>query len=143
MSNLIYEQFDIRDDYFEFTLHPKRFRSFRLHLGEEEMPDTFREVHFFDIVWFRGTEELIAAEIERSFGTILPLDFRLKKSTGKYLYLGNFTEKEIDDLLPFRGHIIKHLWALYTQDKGKSVKGDSNGQPGTGHNQEHSNSISA
>lgn len=112
----LYEQLIIDDDYLEFTLAPRRFRSFRLHLGQEVILDENGGVHCFDLVWFRETEELVAAEVEKKLGVVLPLNFELKKSTGRYLFLGQFTEEGIDDLLPFQGHIIRRLWALYTSE---------------------------
>ena len=120
MSDLTYERLAITmnscSNYLEFTLAPKRFRSFRLHLSEEEIIDENGTPHYFDLIWFKDTEELIAAEVEESLGLILPLNFKLKKSTDRYLFLGSFTEKGIDDLLLHRGGIIKYLWELHTQE---------------------------
>ena len=118
MSNLTWETMELEEQlsfstsYLDFTLAPRRFRAFRLHLGEEEISDEKGDLHFFDLIWFRSTGELIAAEVEESLGTVLPLNFKLKKSTDRYLFLGKFREEEIDDLLPYQGHIIKHLWTL-------------------------------
>ena len=125
MSNLTYDQLVLFTNYGEFTLAPRRFRSFRLHLGEEVILDRESDHHVFDVIWFRETEELIAVEVEKSLGTVLPLNFRLKKSMDRYFFLGIFSEKGIDDLLPFQGHIIEHLWVLYTQDECGSEEGDS------------------
>lgn len=121
MSELTYERLAItmnsQSNYLEFTLTPKRFRSFRLHLGEEAVLDDNGAPHYFDIIWFRDTEELIAVEVEESLGVVLPLNFRLKKSTDRYLFLGSFTEQGIDDLLIHQGSIIEYLWELHTGER--------------------------
>jgi len=115
MANPTYEQLFTSMDwghYLQFTLARKRFRSFRVHLGEEAIPDKDGEVHVFDLVWFKDTKDLIAVEVEESLGIILPFNFKLKRNTDKYVSLGKFTEKEIDELLVYRGRIIEHLWGL-------------------------------
>ena len=116
MSNPTYEQLVFFTNYPSFTLSPRRFRSYRLHLGEEEVEDKGGDTHYFDLVWFKETEDLVAVEIEESLGMILPSNFRLKRSTDRYLFLGQFTEKGIDDLLVHRGGIIEYLWALYSSE---------------------------
>ena len=118
MTNPSYEQlaFMLNEDYLKFTLRRKRLYSFRLHLGEERVEDANGGAHHFDIVWFKDSEELIAVEIEESLGVVLPLNFRLKRSTDRYLFLGSFTEKGIDDLLMHHRGIIPHLWRLHTEE---------------------------
>lgn len=107
---LTYEALEFHDGYLDWTLRPQRLRSFRLHLGEETIPDEDGGSHLFHLIWFRATGELIAVEIEETFGHILPLNRRLCRSTDRYLYLGNFSEEGIDELLVHQGYIIKHLW---------------------------------
>ncbi len=111
MSEPTYEQLTFRIDYLAFTLSPKRFRSFRLHLGEEGiLNEEGDDVRHFDVVWFRDTEELVAVEVKESLGIILPLGFKLKKNTERYLFLGCFTEREIDKLVIHSGGIIAFLF---------------------------------
>ena len=111
MSEPTYEQLTFRIDYLAFTLSPNRFRSFRLHLGEEWVHnEESDDIHHFDIVWFKSTEELVAVEVEESIGIILPLGFKLKKNTGRHLFLGCFTEREIDKLIIHSGGIIDFIF---------------------------------
>ncbi len=118
MSNFAYERLAVTmnscSNYLQFTLAHGRFRSFRLHLGEEEVEDENGDAHIFDLVWFKDTEELVAVEVEEMLGVILPLNFRLKRNTDRYLFLGQFTEEGVDDLLVHRGRIIEYLWELHT-----------------------------
>jgi len=116
MNDLTYEGLSpsLLSGYLQFTLTPRRFRGFRLHLGEEVITDEKGDPHVFDLVWFKDTEELVASEVEEALGLVLPLNFRLRRSTDKYLFLGNFTEEGIDDLLVHKGRIIRYLWELHT-----------------------------
>ena len=118
MNDLTYEGLSpsLLPGYLQFTLTPRRFRGLRLHLGEEVIMDEKGEAHIFDLVWFKDTEELVASEVEEALGLVLPFNFKLKKSTDRYLFLGNFTEKGIDDLLVHKGRIIRHLWEVYANE---------------------------
>ena len=118
MNDLTYEGLSpsLLSGYLQFTLTPRRFRGFRLHLGEEVITDEKGDSHVFDLVWFKDTEELVASEVEEALGLVLPLNFRLRRSTDKYLFLGNFTEEGIDDLLVHKGRIIRYLWELHTKE---------------------------
>ena len=118
MNDLTYEGLvpSLFSGYLQFTLTPRRFRGFRLHLGEEVIMDERGDSHVFDLIWFKDTEELVASEVEEALGLVLPFNFKLKKSTDRYLFLGNFTEKGIDDLLVYKGRIIRHLWEVYANE---------------------------
>ena len=117
MNDLTYEGLSpsLFSGYLQFTLTPRRFRGFRLHLGEEVIMDEKGDSHVFDLIWFKDTEELVAAEVEEALGVILPFNFKLKKNTDRYLFLGNFTEKGIDDLLVHKGKIIRYLRELHVE----------------------------
>jgi len=120
MTNPTYEQLStmMNDDYLKFTLRFNRLRGSRLHAGKEKVMDEDGATHSFDLTWFKNTEELIAVEIEEELGTILPANFKLRKGTDRYLWMGNFTEKGMSDLLVYRGGIIEHLWRLHTGEAG-------------------------
>ena len=87
-----------------------RMKSFRAHLKPEVIYDAEGELHIFDVIWFKTTGELIAAEVEEDLGTILPSHRRLRRYRGNYTHLGTFSEQEIDDLLLFEGSVIQYLW---------------------------------
>ena len=115
-DDLMYDKLPLISDYLSFSLDLKRRKSFRLHVSNEMIPDDNGDDHSFDVTWYEATGELVAVEVEESLGTVLPIRFKLKRGTDKYLFLGVFTEKGVDDLRKkHEGGIVEYLWSMYTE----------------------------
>ena len=93
----------LQQSYSTFALAPGRCRSMVERLGAKWYLAEQHNGPQFELIWFKTTEELVALEITKQIGFILPQGIERFERTGRYLPLGKVAYDDLNAIRKLKG----------------------------------------